>query len=258
MAKSKNDGGTPATTATSATPAAHELEWRKTKVAEDELSVLWRQTARIASSEQAEEAARQTQVDHFWPQIEALADFCDEVLVEHSFPKAAQYVRHDGEGNWWELSPDHPKRPPTGEIWKFTLGKALAQEFSDDFSDPWYAGRIGFECRLALEHFHKGDAGKPFLFTKIFEIATLRADWKWRRGHKPSILTGRSVRKGAKAGGDMRRNKCSDATLGILQEMERLITDGKSISRAAELAASNGLGTSKDANRKLWGRHRAE
>ena len=195
MAKRKTDKPPAATLATTATRGANELTWEKHKVAEDELSVLWQQTAKIETAEQASEAAKESQRDIFWPQIEALADFCDKVLLENGFPRAAQLVRHDGAGKWWLHPPDAPKNPPTGETWKFTRGNALAQEFAADFSDSWYAGRLGLKCRLALEHFRKGDSGKPFLFNMIFEIASLRTDWRWRRGNKPSILTGRKQRK---------------------------------------------------------------
>ena len=210
-----------------------KLEWEKVKVAEDELSELWQQKAKIETSEQLAEAARQSQRDNFWPQIEALADSCDEVLLENGFPPAARLVRHDGAGKWWFHPPDAPANPPTGETWKFTLGKALAQEFAGDFSDPWYAGRIGFKCRLALEHFRKGDSGESFLFNMIFEIASLRTDWRWRRGNKPSILIGRKQRKTlddwrgtahAKQRKGVKARREAIATL--LREMNRPLTGG--------------------------------
>jgi hypothetical protein len=228
------------------------------KVAEDDLSELWQQTAKIETSEHASEAARDTQMDNFWPSIEELANQCDEILKENGFPGAAEMVRHDGAGNWWQHLPDAPKRPPTGETWKFTRGYALAQDFADGFSDAWYAGRIGFQCRLALEHFRKGEAGQPFLFGMLFEIATLRTDWQWRRGHKPSIVTGRGVRKGGKLGGEMRRKKYASDTHMRISEMRRLIREGHSKSSAADALARRGIGKSRDANLKLWQRHSDE
>lgn len=253
MAKRKTDKPPLATTATR---EANELDWKKTQVAEDELSILWKRTAQIANSEQASEAARQTQLDNFWPQIEALADRCDEVLQEHGFPPAAEMVRHDGAGKWWRHPLDAPKRQPIGETWKFMPGYALAQEFSDDLSEAWYAGRIGFKSRLALEHFRKGDSGTPHLFSLIFEIATLRTDWRWRRGNKPSIITGRGVRKGGKLGGEMRRNNFAPDTQNRLAEMRRLIDEGHSQNSAADALARRGIGKSRNANLKLWQRHR--
>lgn len=252
MAKGKTDAP-PA--ATPVTRGASELAWEKHKVAEDELSVLWRQTAKIDTDEQASEAARQTQRDTFWPHIEALADFCDEILLENGFPRAAQLVRHDGAGKWWLHPSDAPKHPPTGETWKFTRGTELAQEFSADFSDSWYAGRLGYKCRSALEHFRKWGSGKPFLFNMIFEIATLRTDWKWRRQHKPSIITGRGVRKGGKLGGEMRSRNFAPDTEHRIAEMRRLQDEGHTLRGAADALARKGIGKSRDANLKLWARH---
>lgn len=195
MVKSKNNARPPATSATSATRGANEFTWDERTVAEDELSVLRIQTAEIATAEHASEAASLSQTDTFWPQIEALAKSCDEILLKKGFPRAAQMVQHDGAGNWWHHAPNAPECPPTGETWKFTRGGALAQEYSDDFSDGWYAGRIGFKCKKALELFQNGDADKPFFHAKIFEIATLEAEWRWRRASKPSILTGQKQRQ---------------------------------------------------------------
>ena len=227
------------------------LKWERVKVAEDEISELWKTTAKIETAEQAELAALRTQQDNFWPQIEALANECDALLREYGFPDATQRVLHLGEGKWRETTLEEWKRTG-GQI---VDGQWLTERYSKGFSDPWYAGRIGFRCRIALEHFHKGDSGKPFLFSKIFEISSLRTDWRWRHGHKPSILTGKTVRKAAKLGGEMRAQNFHPDTLGRLEEMQRLIDDGKSVSRAAELAAKNGFGVSRDANRKLWTRH---
>jgi hypothetical protein len=203
MARDKTDKtdvtpvATPATSATKEGGQADDksLNWNKEKVAEDELSVLWKLTAKIETSDQAFEAARQTQTDNFWPHIETWANSCDETLAKHGFPHASEMVRHDGAGNWWRHPPDLPMSPPLGETWNFTRGEALAQEFSDDFSDPWYAGKLGFKCRIALEIYRNDDASKALLFEKVFEIATLGNDWKWRKVQKPSILTGRKQRK---------------------------------------------------------------
>lgn len=254
MARDKTDktDRTPA-----ATSGASALVWEKSKIAEDEISELWKKTAKIETDEQFSEAARETQLDRFWPFIEDFANRCDEVLQEHGFPCAKELVRHDKKGNWWRHPPEAPKRPPTGETWHFAWGYELAEQYAPDFSDPWYAGRIGFKCRSALEFFQKGDTGKPFLFDYVFEIASLRTDWRWRRRHKPAIITGRGVRKGGKLGGEMRAGKYKPDTAKIIEEMARLHRDGQTISRAAELTAKKGYGTSKGANLKLWTRHKS-
>lgn len=255
MAKGKTDAPPAATLATTATQGANSLAWEKVKVAEDELSELWKSTAKIENQEQAKQAALASQADSFWPFIEELANRCDEILQESGFPPSAAMVRHDGAGKWWFHPSDATKHIPKGETWKFTLGQSLAQEFADDFSDAWYAGRIGFKCRIALEHFRKGDAGEPFLFSMLFEIATLRTDWRWRRGNKPSIITGREVRKGSKLGGEMRSKKFAPETEKRLAEIRRLLGQGHTLRGAADALARRGIGKSRDANLRLWNRH---
>ncbi len=172
-----------------------KLNWQKVKIAEDELSILWEEKAEIETSEQLQAAALESQKDHFWPVIKKLAEGCDALLEEHGFPPAAGMVLHDGAANWWHHPKDAPERPPVGESWKSIQGHKFTEANTPGFSDAWYAARVGFKCRAALDHYANGDAGEPFLFTMIFEIATLRTDWRWRRGNKPAIITGRKQRK---------------------------------------------------------------
>lgn len=165
------------------------------KLAEDELSILWENRRTLETADDLAAAALDSQKDHFWPFILELAELCDSILERNGFPKAAQSVRHDGNGNWWSHPADAPSHPQKGETWKITLGKNIAQEYAPDFSDVWYAGQVGLECRLAHAHFRKGDAGEPFLLSRVFQIATWRSEWNWRRRFKPAIITGRKQRK---------------------------------------------------------------
>lgn len=172
-----------------------KLKWQKETIAEDELSILIRKSARIETVEQADEAAIAMQADNFWPMIERLAARCDAILEDNGFPLAKEWVRHDGEGKWWRQLPDESKKLEPGEKRMSDWGANFTQAHTADFSNSWYAARIGWECGLALEHHCKGDTGKPFLFMMVFKIASLRTDWLWRSGQKPSILTGRKTRK---------------------------------------------------------------
>lgn len=194
MVADKTDATIKVTLPTRTSKDGGGLTWKRETVAEDELSREVRRSANIETIEQAIEGARLTQHHDFWPSIERFADTCDKVLEENGFPGAIQEVRHDGQGKWWPHPPDAPMVPQPGETFKFTCGAKLA-EARGDFSDAWYAGKIGLLCRAALNHKAKGDAGEPFLFAIIFEIAKLQTDWTWRRGNKPAILTGRKQRK---------------------------------------------------------------
>ena len=172
-----------------------KLKWQKETIAEDELSIFIRKSARIETVEQADEAAIAMQADNFWPMIERLAARCDAILEDSGFPLAKEWVRHDGEGKWWRQLPDESKKLEPGEKRMSDWGANFTQAHTADFSNSWYAARIGWECGLALEHHCKGDTGKPFLFMMVFEIASLHTDWRWRSGQKPSILTGKKQRK---------------------------------------------------------------
>lgn len=170
------------------------LTWKHEIVAEDEISRDERTFAEIETFEQLMEAQRLTDENDFWHFLEHLAEVCDEVLRENDLPGATQEVRHDEAGAWWVHPPDGPKIPQKGETWRFTCGAELAKAWAD-FSDVWFAGRIGSLCRQALAHNAKGSAGESSLFQMVWEIARLHRDWNWRRANKPAILTGRKQRK---------------------------------------------------------------
>lgn len=212
MARDKTDKFSGKKTAPANDGPLDTLHWKPVKVAEDEISVLYKSVAQIENRKQAELAFLETQNDNFWPEIEAFADRCDEILAAEGFPRAVQWVRHDPEGNWWNETPLTAKRPAEGVTHHFTRGGILAQKFAADFSDAWYAGKLGIMCRIALAHFQKGDSGKPFLFTMVHQIASLRTDWNWRREYKPPILTGRKQRKHLK---DVRENRNRDAKAAV-------------------------------------------
>ena len=171
------------------------LRWKRHTVAVDEISRLEREIATIETAEQAKEAAKLTAHEDFWQTILDYADECDDVLAEKGFPAAGKMIAHDGTGNWWPISDADKTSPKPGENRRFKRGADFAKEHTLDFSDAWYAADIGLKCRLALQHLEKGAAGKPFHYAMMFEIASQRKDWQWRRGHKASILTGRKNRK---------------------------------------------------------------
>lgn len=194
------------------------LTWKREIVAQDEISRTTRTFAEIETVEQAMEAARLTQENDFWSFLEQLAEDCDAVLRKNDLPGAMQRVRHDGAGAWWVHPPDGPKLPQKGEIWRFTCGAELAKARAD-FSDVWYAGCIGLQCRLALRHNAKGNVDASFL-QMVWEIAKLHSDWTWRRANKPAILTGRKQRK----------------SLGVLRETQNKAAKGEVARRRQRVA----------------------
>ncbi|SPF81134.1 hypothetical protein [Pseudoprimorskyibacter insulae] len=127
---------------------------------------------------------------NFWDDLRAFADACDTVLQEKEWPAASAKVCIEQDGTWRLFAKSEACKAKFG--WK--LGSTYVQEMTKDFSDAWYAARIGLKCRLALEHLNKGDGGKPFFHSMMFEIGSLRTDWRWRRSRKKQIITGRKQR----------------------------------------------------------------
>jgi hypothetical protein len=63
---------------------------------------------------------------------------------------------------------------------------------------------------------------------------------------------------GPNAGGYHKGVNCWPRTFDIIATVHGHIVKGHSVSRAAELTFKSGLGTSPEANRKLWNRHRKD
>jgi len=86
-------------------------------------------------------------------------------------------------------------------------------------------------------------------------LGALQADWAWRSKFKDHTVRGIEVLKGAQAAGESSRG-AREETEPILEFMDERVMKGASIRNAARLARQRGLGTSIEANRKLYGRHR--
>lgn len=160
----------------------------------------------------------------FWAGIEDTLRNCDELMQSEG------WIRKDNRADF----PSHRNSEP--------------------FSSLWYAGQIGFICWFLL-NVHRKNEPNTVLISDAIRLGRMLEQYEWRNAHKPSITRGRSVRKGAKTGGDMRRNKLEPDTKMRLYEMRRLIEKGHSQSSAADALARQGIGISKSANLKIWQRH---
>lgn len=112
--------------------------------------------------------------------------------------------------------------------------------------NPQYYGYIGNKGERGVAALHLARSafqiGREYeaLRKKPFEIHAIR---------------GIKTVKSASAGGETvsRRNQLHREN--VLSAMRTYVEKGFSVSRAADLVARSGLGTSRDANRKLWDRH---
>ena len=155
---------------------------------------------------------------HFWNFIEKTLADCDRVLSENGF--------------------EDDRYPP--------------DDLAGPFSEVWYAGHVGRRCHLVL---WARDRGEPFgevMLMRVMDIGAFLMEWEWRLNYRPAILTGFPVKAGASKGGDMRAASLRPRSTAIIEEVGRLVSEGHTASRAAELAKRNGFGTSGSANRKLW------
>lgn len=226
-------------------------------LAEDELSRFEATRTRLPfTSEAFAEAARQTQMDGFWPGIEKLAEECDAILTENKFPKVFDFVAHDGSGNWWPATVAEIKTQRLKMIsgWKFS------EAYAKGFSTPWYAATIGFACREVLRLAKQSEASQHHAFALIYKVGAFNADWRWRRNHKPSVLRGKKTLAAAHSGGDSRRNALAADTQERLAAMDLVMLEkpGIGISQAAKLAFKRGHGKTAKANRALFYRHRGK
>jgi hypothetical protein len=162
----------------------------------------------------------------FWRDLEIILRNCDEIMLRHGWDRKA--------GNGRDF-PSNRKAEP--------------------FSELWYAGKIGFEC-LHLLTWHRENGPNEIALSQTLYLGRLLAEAEWRTAFKPSIVTGQDVRSGAKLGGEMRAEKFAPQTAVVIKEIRILKEQGHTISRAAELVAKRGIGTSAEANRKLWSRHK--
>jgi hypothetical protein len=162
----------------------------------------------------------------FWRDLEIILVNCDEIMLRHGWNRKA--------GNGRDFPGDRTAEP---------------------FSELWYAGKIGFECWNLLT-WHREKGPNEIALSQALYLGRLLTEAEWRTAFKPSIDTGRPVLSGAKRGGEMRARKFAPHTAKVVEEMRQLKEQGHSIKRAAELVAKRGTGTTAEANRKLWSRHK--
>ena len=124
----------------------------------------------------------------------------------------------------------------------------------------WWAAK-------ALQHFRRVESVMVQQESLCFQEAlSLAREWtlfgeayaqaRFTRNASEHTLRGIGTKVSAKKGGDARRGSFADLTSCVLSEMQTRIEAGKSVSDAARLVHARGIGTSAEANRKLWGRHK--
>jgi hypothetical protein len=161
----------------------------------------------------------------FWQNLEIILENCDEIMRRHGWDRKVKGDR---------AFPHEPKVTP--------------------FTELWYAGRVGFECWHLLVQYRDSTLTEATL-ERAFNLGRMLSEAEWSVSFKKPISTGKGVLRGAGMGGHMRSGQLEPQTKITLGEMSRLVSEGHSIRRAAELTFKKGFGPTAGANRKLWQRH---
>lgn len=116
-----------------------------------------------------------------------------------------------------------------------------AEIFAEPFGELWLAAMA--------QHAY-------YVLENDFAFGYLTALLDQKQQNEAHFLRGKKGLDSAKRGGSARAQQSKANTQAVLHAMELHHAAGKSTARAAELALRSGHGSSAEANRKLWSRHR--
>lgn len=132
-------------------------------------------------------------------------------------------------------------RQTYGTEWEWFIAEVAVAHFVEPLSRLWYAASM-----LSLYLAHQDDLSTAYFW----------AEYRMRLDQEANSLRGATTVQAASKGGLERSRGFGDQRAKVLTAMQRHVEKGHSASRAAELAANEGLGTSASANAKLWTRNR--
>ncbi len=128
-----------------------------------------------------------------------------------------------------------------GENWEGRIAELASTRLVQPLSRLWYAINM-----LALYYCHRDE----------FRLGFLWAEYRMRMHVEKDAVRGENVVKSAKNGGIARGASKKAASQKIIKAMQSRIAAGQSIANAARQTHREGLGSSPEANRKLWARQR--
>lgn len=142
-----------------------------------------------------------------------------------------------------------------------SLGKRRIAELKSKFGENWEATAEFEFCLVNLPHTSPAFVAAACRFNYFVKNDDFSAGYRLR--HLEALIYGGGVdgegaealRRAARAGGLARSATFDQKRDEILDVMRQMVAGGQSVSRASELAAARGMGTSPEANRKLWQRH---
>lgn len=130
------------------------------------------------------------------------------------------------------------------------------------YSKAWFETAILIEISdfVFFTKYPKHSDIAPFARRMAFEsagkIGRMVEHYRWRFSYGVDAQRGRTTVRSARKGGEAKRGATRNASKQVIAKMEYFVAQGNSVSNAARLTFVAGLGTSKEANRKLWNRRR--
>lgn len=126
-----------------------------------------------------------------------------------------------------------------GENWQTRVAELATLRLVQPLSRLWYAVNM-----MALYYCHHDDLRLGYLW----------AEYRMRMRIEKDAMRGEVVVRSAKSGGIARAESKKASSLSIVAAMKKRVVAGQSIANAARQTYRDGLGSSPEANRKLWGR----
>lgn len=142
------------------------------------------------------------------------------------------------------------------------LGNVRIEELKSIYKENWGVVAAFEFCWKNLPHSSPAYAAAAYQYNHYILEDDFAAGYHWRdleilvSGAEERALKAERILDAARAGGSARASSSKASRDEIIGEMGRLIAEGKSISNAARITALRGVGTSPDANRKTWTRHK--
>ncbi|MBC57119.1 MAG: hypothetical protein CL814_09295 [Confluentimicrobium sp.] len=172
-----------------------------------------------------------------------------EQFIKDGWPDPGKKVNHMGGQIWsyYENREDYVRGSTISPGFFFIMDR------NEYLSDEYLAAKTFLKASSFLLAFKARDLESAVSFCA--EYLTNRNLLTTRSAFFKAVERGRKQKRGSQAGGFETSKRTAPVTAHTLSEMKILIDKNPSVSRAAEICANRGVGTSKGANRALWARH---
>lgn len=142
------------------------------------------------------------------------------------------------------------------------LGKQRIGMLKSRYRDNWRVAAVFEYCWLNFPHSSLAYVAAAYQFHHYITHDDFSAGYLWRDleilANEVETKAEKSTRvvQAAVAGGKARAATTQAARRTIISQMENMVSEGMSVTSAAQVLSRRGVGASAEANRKLWNRHK--